>query len=147
MRIYNYERLRELNPQSFAHIEIVNKPAVAVLKCTCSNTCQSHPYQFSTTDILEIMSKRHLLLLSNSTLHPTGYLEYAKDHIIQFLKSHNVSKVSFFKSCLCYFNIAFLLIYFFRFYLCPLLLEIKMIMLQKQELHSQLGALNLIAFI
>ena len=29
--------------------------------------------------------KRNLLLLSNSTLHPTGYLEYAADHIQQFL--------------------------------------------------------------
>jgi len=41
------------------------------------------------------MAKRHLLLLSNSTLHPTGYLEYAKDHITNFLTSHNVKKVLF----------------------------------------------------
>jgi len=40
-------------------------------------------------------SVRHLLLLSNSTLHPTGYLEYAKDHITKFLQSHNVKKVLF----------------------------------------------------
>ena len=40
------------------------------------------------------MPNKHLLLLSNSTLHPTGYLEYAKDHIIQFLKKNKVSKVS-----------------------------------------------------
>ena len=39
------------------------------------------------------MSKRHLLLLSNSTLHPTGYLEYAREHITDFLTSHNVKKV------------------------------------------------------
>ena len=39
------------------------------------------------------MSKRHLLLLSNSTLHPTGYLEYAREHITNFLTSHNVKKV------------------------------------------------------
>jgi len=41
------------------------------------------------------MTRRHLLLLSNSTLHPGGYLEYAKDHITNFLKSHNVQKVLF----------------------------------------------------
>jgi len=41
------------------------------------------------------MAKRHLLLLSNSTLHPTGYLEYARDHIISFLTGHNVKKVLF----------------------------------------------------
>jgi len=41
------------------------------------------------------MSKRHLLLLSNSTLHPTGYLEYAREHITNFLTSHNVKKVLF----------------------------------------------------
>lgn len=40
-------------------------------------------------------AKRHLLLLSNSTLHPTGYLEYAKDHIVKFLTSNNVKKVLF----------------------------------------------------
>ena len=120
MRIFIHERLREPNHQSFALIRIVNKPAVTVLKCTCSNTCQSHPYQFSKTDILEIMSKRHLLLLSNSTLHPTGYLEYAKDHIIQFLKSHNVSKVSFFKSCLCSFILEFLFTEYFLGFVCAL---------------------------
>lgn len=41
------------------------------------------------------MSRRHLLLLSNSTLHPGGYLEYAKDHITNFLKSHDIQKVLF----------------------------------------------------
>lgn len=41
-----------------------------------------------------VMSHRHLLLLSNSTLHPTGYLEYAKDAIIQFLKENEVKKVN-----------------------------------------------------
>ena len=41
----------------------------------------------------EIMSQRHLLLLSNSTLHPTGYLEYAKDSIVHFLKENQVKKV------------------------------------------------------
>ncbi|XP_023347035.1 alpha-aspartyl dipeptidase [Eurytemora carolleeae] len=41
------------------------------------------------------MSKRNLLLLSNSTLHPTGYLEYAQDIICDFLKSGSVSEVLF----------------------------------------------------
>ena len=44
------------------------------------------------------MSRRHLLLLSNSTLHPTGYLEYAKETIIQFLKENQVQKVSHFSN-------------------------------------------------
>jgi len=43
----------------------------------------------------DTMAKRHLLLLSNSTLHPYDYMEYAKDHIINFLTSHNVKKVLF----------------------------------------------------
>lgn len=38
---------------------------------------------------------RHLLLLSNSTLHPTGYLEYAKEYICDFLQGQNVKKVLF----------------------------------------------------
>jgi len=38
---------------------------------------------------------RNLLLLSNSTLHPTGYLEYAADTICEFLRSRNVSEVLF----------------------------------------------------
>ena len=42
-----------------------------------------------------MFSKRRLLLLSNSTLHPTGYLEYAKDHIVRFLTSNGVKKVLF----------------------------------------------------
>ena len=37
--------------------------------------------------------KRNLLLLSNSTLHPTGYLEYAADHIQQFLRGCGVNEV------------------------------------------------------
>jgi len=41
------------------------------------------------------MSKRNLLLLSNSTLHPTGYLEYAKEIICEFLKAANVQEVLF----------------------------------------------------
>jgi dipeptidase E len=41
------------------------------------------------------MSKRNLLLLSNSTLHPTGYLEYAQDIICEFLRSANVKQVLF----------------------------------------------------
>jgi len=39
--------------------------------------------------------KRNLLLLSNSTLHPTGYLEYAAEHIQQFLRSRGVTQVLF----------------------------------------------------
>jgi len=39
--------------------------------------------------------KRNLLLLSNSTLHPTGYLEYAADFICDFLKSREVTEVLF----------------------------------------------------
>jgi len=38
---------------------------------------------------------RNLLLLSNSTLHPTGYLEYAKDMICEFLRGRNVTEVLF----------------------------------------------------
>jgi len=41
------------------------------------------------------MSRRNLLLLSNSTLHPTGYLEYAKDTIVEFLKTAGVKEVLF----------------------------------------------------
>lgn len=40
-------------------------------------------------------SARNLLLLSNSTLHPTGYLEYAAEYICDFLKTKNVSEVLF----------------------------------------------------
>jgi len=40
-------------------------------------------------------SKRSLLLLSNSTLHGSGYLEYAKEHICEFLHSHKITKVLF----------------------------------------------------
>ncbi len=40
-------------------------------------------------------SSRRLLLLSNSTLHPTGYLEYAKEFIKDFLTSAGVSSVLF----------------------------------------------------
>ena len=40
------------------------------------------------------MAQRNLLLLSNSTLHPTGYLEYAKETIIKFLKEKQVEKVN-----------------------------------------------------
>jgi len=39
--------------------------------------------------------KRNLLLLSNSTLHPTGYLDYATDFICDFLKSRGVKEVLF----------------------------------------------------
>lgn len=38
---------------------------------------------------------RNLLLLSNSTLHPTGYLEYAAEFICDFLRSRNVTEVLF----------------------------------------------------
>jgi len=38
---------------------------------------------------------RNLLLLSNSTLHGTEYLEYASTEIISFLKTLSVSKVLF----------------------------------------------------
>jgi len=41
------------------------------------------------------MSSRRLLLLSNSTLHPTGYLEYAKDIICEFLAVTNVKSILF----------------------------------------------------
>ena len=41
------------------------------------------------------MSRRSLLLLSNSTLHPSGYLEYAQSHIVDFLRSHSVKNVLF----------------------------------------------------
>jgi len=40
-------------------------------------------------------ASRNLLLLSNSTLHPTGYLEYAAEYICDFLKSRNVTEVLF----------------------------------------------------
>eukprot|EP00092_Neocalanus_flemingeri_P061091 GFUD01073374.1.p1 GENE.GFUD01073374.1~~GFUD01073374.1.p1 ORF type:complete len:175 (+),score=44.58 GFUD01073374.1:38-562(+) len=39
--------------------------------------------------------KRNLLLLSNSTLHPTGYLEYAAEDICQFLRGRKVEEVLF----------------------------------------------------
>ncbi len=38
---------------------------------------------------------RRLLLLSNSTLHPTGYLEYAQSHITDFLAGCGVKRVLF----------------------------------------------------
>jgi len=38
---------------------------------------------------------RRLLLLSNSTLHPTGYLEYAAHHISTFLRASDVKEVLF----------------------------------------------------
>mgnify|MGYP001437905914 CR=1 FL=1 len=61
--------------------------------CNCSSYLSGHLHIF-----LKMSSKRSLLLLSNSTLHPTGYLEYAKEHICDFLHSHNVSKVRFISS-------------------------------------------------
>lgn len=41
------------------------------------------------------MTTRNLLLLSNSTLHGSGYLEWAADSIKEFLSRNNVSKVLF----------------------------------------------------
>ncbi|XP_054283985.1 alpha-aspartyl dipeptidase-like [Macrosteles quadrilineatus] len=41
------------------------------------------------------MSKRQLLLLSNSTMHGSGYLEYASDEIKSLMSRNNVSKVLF----------------------------------------------------
>jgi len=41
------------------------------------------------------MAVRNLLLLSNSTLHPTGYLEYAQEVICDFLCKSNVKEVVF----------------------------------------------------
>lgn len=38
---------------------------------------------------------RRLLLLSNSTLHPTGYLEYAQSHITDFFTTADVKKILF----------------------------------------------------
>lgn len=38
---------------------------------------------------------RKLLLLSNSTLHPGGYLEYAQSYITEFLQRSSVEKVLF----------------------------------------------------
>ena len=38
---------------------------------------------------------RRLLLLSNSTLHPTGYLEYAQSHITDFFSAADVKKILF----------------------------------------------------
>ena len=32
--------------------------------------------------------------MSNSTLHGSGYLEYAKEHICEFLHSHKITKVT-----------------------------------------------------
>jgi len=40
-------------------------------------------------------ANRNLLLLSNSTLHPTGYLEYANEYICEFLKTRKVEEVLF----------------------------------------------------
>ena len=39
--------------------------------------------------------RRRLLLLSNSTLHPTGYLEYAQSHITDFFAAAGVKKILF----------------------------------------------------
>ena len=39
--------------------------------------------------------RRRLLLLSNSTLHPTGYLEYAQSHITDFFAAADVKKIVF----------------------------------------------------
>ncbi|XP_066966665.1 alpha-aspartyl dipeptidase [Macrobrachium rosenbergii] len=41
------------------------------------------------------MASRNLLLLSNSTIHGSGYLEWAAKEINDFLKSKNVKKVLF----------------------------------------------------
>lgn len=41
------------------------------------------------------MSRRNLLLCSNSTLHGTGYLEWAAENIKELLNSKNVKKVLF----------------------------------------------------
>ena len=38
---------------------------------------------------------RRLLLLSNSTLHPTGYLEYAQSHISDFFAGAGVKRILF----------------------------------------------------
>ncbi len=38
---------------------------------------------------------RKLLLLSNSTLHPTGYLEYARGYIKSFLEAAGAKSVLF----------------------------------------------------
>ena len=38
---------------------------------------------------------RRLLLLSNSTLHPTGYLEYAQSHICDFFAAAGVKRILF----------------------------------------------------
>ena len=48
---------------------------------------------FKTKPNILLSMTRRLLLLSNSTLHPTGYLEYAQDHICNFLNENNVDKV------------------------------------------------------
>ena len=45
--------------------------------------------------VLKMAEQRYLLLLSNSTLHPSGYLEYAADTIQQFLNGKNVREVLF----------------------------------------------------
>ncbi|KAK7076215.1 hypothetical protein SK128_023567, partial [Halocaridina rubra] len=41
------------------------------------------------------MTSRNLLLLSNSTVHGSGYLEWAAQYITEFLHSKNVKKVVF----------------------------------------------------
>jgi len=41
------------------------------------------------------MSKRNLLLLSNSSVHGSGYLEWAAENIQEFLKSKDVKQVLF----------------------------------------------------
>ena len=45
------------------------------------------------TALQSMAVKRNLLLLSNSTLHGSGYLEYAADHIQQFLRGCGVTEV------------------------------------------------------
>ena len=45
------------------------------------------------TALQSMAVKRNLLLLSNSTLHGSGYLEYASDHIQQFLRGCGVTEV------------------------------------------------------
>ena len=53
-----------------------------VLASNCHSPKMSHP-------------ARRLLLLSNSTLHPTGYLEYAQSHITDFFTAADVKKILF----------------------------------------------------
>ena len=59
------------------------------------SSCDNNSVLNITLELLVKMSStaRRILLLSNSTLHPTGYLEYAEQHICDFLKENNVRKV------------------------------------------------------